>query len=336
MYIKNDIKTSIVLWFSWRYIVFFFLYTAAAYAAFQYYGLKSLAIPFLPVGTIGTAVAFYIGFKNNSSYERLWEGRKIWGAIGSLSRAFAGVLVAGIDKVSKPVKERRIALVKRQIYYCHTLAMQLRISSAERKRENPAPEVSLVKKLCSPPEHSQKTLDDYLQTNLSRGDYEQVKRVDNKALALLRLQLSDIEGGCDDLQLSDHALERLTEILVSLFSEQGACERLKNFPFPRQYAHFSNVFVWIFLLLLPFGLIDELSKSAGGTLVWTVIPFGTLISWMFITMEQVGDSSEDPFELGLNDVPISALARSIEIDLLQFTGDQNIPANLEPVADILL
>lgn len=336
MYIKNDITTSIVLWFSWRYIVFFFLYTAAAYAAFQFYGLKSLAIPFLPVGTIGTAVAFYIGFKNNSSYERLWEGRKIWGAIGSLSRAFAAVLVGGLDKVSKAAQERRIALVKRQIYFCHTLAMQLRISSAERKRETLAPEVNLVKKLCSPPEHSQKTLDDFLQANLSKRDYELVRGVDNKALTLLRLQLDDIESAGADLQLSAPALEKLTEILVSLFSEQGACERLKNFPFPRQYAHFSNVFVWIFLLLLPFGLIDELSKSAGGTLVWTVIPFSTLISWMFITMEQVGDSSEDPFELGLNDVPISALARSIEIDLLQFIGAESVPEKLQPVADILL
>lgn len=89
-------------------------------------------------------------------------------------------------------------------------------------------------------------------------------------------------------------------------------------------------------MLLPFGLIDELAKSASNSLDWMVVPFSTLISWMFITMEQVGDSSEDPFELGLNDVPITSICRSIEIELKQFLGDTEVPPALVPVADIML
>jgi putative membrane protein len=95
------------------------------------------------------------------------------------------------------------------------------------------------------------------------------------------------------------------------------------------------VFVWIFMILLPFSLVGEAFKD-GSSIAWLVIPFSTLISWIFLTMEQVGDTSEDPFEEGLNDVPMTALCRHIEIELLEMLGEENLPEPLQPVADILL
>ena len=49
-------------------------------------GYEGFKVPRLPLSVIGTAVAFHIGFKNNSSYDRMWEARKIWGAIVNSSR----------------------------------------------------------------------------------------------------------------------------------------------------------------------------------------------------------------------------------------------------------
>lgn len=115
----------------------------------------------------------------------------------------------------------------------------------------------------------------------------------------------------------------------------SAPDRIKTFPFPRQYAFFSGVFVNIFLALLPFALLGELAGRGGGQL-WLVAPFGMLISWVFTTMEQVGDSSENPFEGGLNDIPMTAICRRIEIDLRAFLGESDLPPPLGPVDGILM
>ena len=69
--------------------------------------------------------------------------------------------------------------------------------------------------------------------------------------------------------------------------------------------------------------------------MFSLVPFAMLISWIFFMIEKVGDSSEDPFEGGVNDVPISALFRVTEVDLLQDLGETNIPSLLEPVDDVL-
>jgi putative membrane protein len=69
--------------------------------------------------------------------------------------------------------------------------------------------------------------------------------------------------------------------------------------------------------------------------MFTLVSFAMLISWVFYMMERVSDSSEDPFEGGVNDVPVSAMCRSIEIDLKQALGEENIPAMHEPVDEVL-
>jgi len=125
------------------------------------------------------------------------------------------------------------------------------------------------------------------------------------------------------------------KIITELYSQQGGCERIKNFPFPRQYGHFSKVFVWVFILVVPFGLVAEFSKL-GDTLVWLTVPFHMLIAWMFNTMEVVGDTSENPFDNGINDVPMTALCRTIEIDLLEMLDEKEIPAPITAVNNILM
>jgi putative membrane protein len=52
-------------------------------------------------------------------------------------------------------------------------------------------------------------------------------------------------------------------------------------------------------------------------------------------MERVSDSTEDPFEGGVHDVPLSALCRTVEIEFKQIMGEKDIPPPLEPVDDVL-
>ena len=136
--------------------------------------------------------------------------------------------------------------------------------------------------------------------------------------------------------------DQMQSVLEELYNLQGKCERIKNTPFPRQYGYFSKVFTWIFVLLLPFGLLDVFEDDAmsnpEGMLQWYVflmIPFSVLISWIFTTMEIVGDNSEDPFEGRLNDVPMTALCRTIEIDLRDMLDEKDLPEPVAPKDNIL-
>jgi putative membrane protein len=123
--------------------------------------------------------------------------------------------------------------------------------------------------------------------------------------------------------------------LGELYDLQGGCERIKTTPLFRQYSLFSRIFVNLFILLLPFGLINEMSKF-GEYGIWLTIPFTTLISWVFMTMEQIGEASENPFDNGLNDTPISTICRNIEIDILEMLGETDLPPKLEPYNNVML
>lgn len=192
-----------------------------------------LAIPFLPVGTIGTAVAFYVGFKNNASYERLWEGRKIWGSVANLCRAWGAILAVGHSTTSASIKAIRRRLVLRQITWCHALGLQLRSTPAVRNANKVVPEIALVKKLCNPPEHSKEALEKYLREHLTPEEFERVSNVANPAAVLIALQIEDLETCAVELDLDSSARGKLVDIAIDCLKEQGASERLKNFPFPR-------------------------------------------------------------------------------------------------------
>ena len=109
-------------------------------------------------------------------------------------------------------------------------------------------------------------------------------------------------------------------MIGELLTLQGQVERIKNFPYPRQFATLNLFFLWIFIVILPFGLMHEFDKIAEN-FVWMTIPVSVIISWIFVLMERVGDVSENPFEGSRNDVPITTISRGIEIDIREIIGD---------------
>ncbi|MCA9570471.1 MAG: hypothetical protein KC656_21660, partial [Myxococcales bacterium] len=135
----------------------------------------------------------------------------------------------------------------------------------------------------------------------------------------------------------------LMEVLRALYALQGKAERIKATPLPRQYAEFSRIFTRVFVALVPFGLLDVFAEhlKAGlptaETLPWLApyLAASTLITWVFLTMEGVGEMSEDPFERSMNDVPMNALCRVVERDLRQLLDEDDIPPP-EPLIDGIL
>ena len=105
------------------------------------------------------------------------------------------------------------------------------------------------------------------------------------------------------------------ETIKEFFAYQGKCERIKNTPLPRPYGIFTKAFVWVFVILLPFGLVQHLG--------WGTLPIYVILATIFTITERIGRRTEDPFENKFEDVPMTAICRNIEIDLRQQLGESS-------------
>jgi putative membrane protein len=142
--------------------------------------------------------------------------------------------------------------------------------------------------------------------------------------------LTDIGGYVDDARrrgLIDTVQQsRLEAVLVDMANAQGGMERLKNTPLPSQYRFAPTFFTHTFCVLLPFGLIDALGAAT---------PAGsTLAGVMFLVVLQIGDDLVDPFANTLHDVPLTAMSRIIERDVMESIGEVP-PPPIEPIHGIL-
>jgi len=334
MHVGRRYRLFQTLNWSKRDIIVPLLYAAGAVALYDLAGFRWVALPTLPMSLIGIGVAFYLGFKNNASYDRTWEARKIWGAIVNASRSWAygardlvGVGDHELDDDS--LAAIRVELVHRHVAWMDALRHQLRKvkswehqgASYERMRDAAVPE-------------RQEDLSELLGANLSEGDLEEVLAMINPAAHLLAQQsrrLAELrKGGVIDGFTHLH----LQEILQELMTQQGKAERIKNFPFPRQYATVNSIFAVLFALLIPFAMLSEFAQL-GQHGEWLTVPFSAAVSWVFLTTDRIGDWSENPFEGLVNDVPITQMARGIERDIRQMVGERDLPPAREPDGQIL-
>lgn len=315
-----------------KYLFILILLDSIPVLIYHFFSAEWIHIPWQPISLIGVAVAFYLGFKNNSSYERLWEARKIWGGIINESRAFCFMTRDLITNNRKLTEEElgktHKTLIYRQIAWAKCLSLELR--KPQTWEHKTAKDDAFKKKY-----DIEYSLDkfEYLKKYLSEEEYNKVMNSHHKSLHILNIQSIHLrklfkDEAIDNLQ--HITLQKSLNVMIEL---QGKCERIKNFPFPRQYATVNYLFVMLFMTLLPFGMLDVFTQLGSTYWIWYSIPFSVLGSWVFWTTEMVGDYSENPFEGTYNDVPIKALSRVIERDLLTIIGDDEIPEPITPIND---
>ena len=337
MYTAKRIPFRIIASFAWRSVLFFVLYSFGVCALYVWAGWTFLAVPFVPIATIGTAVAFYVGFKNNSSYERLWEGRRIWGGLVNASRSWGIMVTDYVNNLNAqvcypPSELYRIQqlLIYRHIAYLNALRLQLRKQPIWQEDLNVG--INLVEKQKI---HEPGPMAKELSMFLHDDEVDALVDHNNPATQIIKHQSAHLRELRAAGLISEFYHSDMVKTLSEFYNQQGAAERIKTFPFPRQYAYFSNLFVSLFLGMLPFGLLTEMSK-AGEAYLWMTVPFYTLIAWVFFTMEIVGDTSENPFENSINDVPMTAICRNIEIDLREMLGETDLPQRIQAVDNILM
>jgi putative membrane protein len=234
-----------------------------------------------PFTLFGIALAIFFGFRNNVSYERFWEGRKLWGSLLNTTRSLTRQAQTFADqKDSKGVNE----FVNLLISFTYALKHQLRHTDAamDITRISGSLLADKLKPAIYKPAMLLKEMGMWVKNRRINGDFDSILATS-----------------------FDQNLNELSNIL-------GGCERIASTPIPYTYKVLLHRTVYIYCFLLPFGFVDSL-----GWMMPVVVVF---IAYTFVALEAVADELEDPFGLEPNDLALNSMCITIENTLLEMSG----------------
>ncbi len=270
------------------------------------FDMQALTLTVTPFSLIGLAVSIFLGFRNNASYDRYWEARKLWGRMVNVSRSWARqvqTLVAAPDGAGDAeraeVEALRNTLVLRQVAYVHGFRMHLR-------REDRWDELSAW-------------LDD--------TELERLKTESNRPAAITHRTGELVADAWRRGWIHPMHVPVLEGSLTEITGIQGGCERILATPVPFVYNVLMHRIVGLYCIFLPFGLVS--------TLHWATPMAVAFIAYAFYGLDSIGDEIEEPFGRDPNDLPLTFLSRMIEVNLRQRAGDLNPPNMHRPVGGML-
>ncbi len=347
MYTQRRFPFKSVLAWTRRELIFFFIIAVLFTVLYEVIDVKWLQVPLAPVGLIGTAVAFMIGFQNNAAYDRIWEARKIWGGIVNASRTLVINIRDSFYLHNAKDQQPETATVKvithRHIAWLTALRYAMR---SKKVWEASYEKIHKQKHFEYHIPEFEVELEDELKPHLSEHELKHVMSQDHKPNAIISLQSKHLRQLTDEGKLWDFSYLNLQQILQELTALQGKSERIKNFPYPKQYGSIGYHFVHLFMWLLPMAIIPSFANMGvtiadtnpmiGKFFVWFNIPFTVIVIWVFNTMLRIGLAGENPFEGSPNDVPISNISRGITRDILQIIEEEpsKIPPAFENKSDV--
>ncbi|WP_205503100.1 bestrophin family protein [Rufibacter psychrotolerans] len=262
--------------------------------------LFSSKLPVMPGNIpafLGTAITVLLSFKMSQSYERWWEARKVWGAIVNDSRSFLVQLQSFLPNTSHPMIK---TLAYRQIGWCYALGQALR-------GQNPL---------------------EGLEPYLSAQELQQLAAHQNKPLGIIQLNALDIKGLYQAQELDTFKHVQLDATLVRLCDAMGRAERINSTVFPKTYRMFLHFSIYLFVVMLSISLQEI-------PLIFEM-PLLIILSSVFFLLEKAAFHLQDPFRNRPNDTPVTAIARTIEINLRQLLGEPQVPGPVEPQGFYLL
>lgn len=299
-------------------------------------GFSFVALPWQPIAILGTALAFVVGFKNNAAYGRVWEARQIYGSIINDSRSFAYTLrdaLGGKDS----------AVVKLMFYRHFAWLTAMRFQLREpRNWENMQrwSNQDFARGHYTIPERGRK-LEDELLPYLAPDELRYILSKKNRATQLIALQSETLASLKKEGVINDFQWTGLQNSIIRFTDDQGRAERIKNFPYPRNFSSVTTYLMIVFIIMQPFGLLEAYSKLGDGTFlegytIWFNIPLSAVIGWVYRVLDTIGESSVNPFEGSANDVPITQISRTIEIDMRDMLDEKTLPEPIVPHNNVVL
>lgn len=336
MYTKRIYSLPTLL--AWtRYETLLILVIAAVpVVIFEVLDQRWLYLPWLPIALVGTAVAFILSFQNNAAYGRAWEARKIWGGITNSSRKLGAMVNDFVTNLhaDEPAGDEELSAIRKRMVMRHVAwmtALRYTLRSPRPWEHSAAAKTGKEWAEWIGVHEHRVPLEEDIGAYVPEGEAHFVCGSANAATQLMAQQSRELQRLRERGLIDDFRHMELQGVLGELLDGQGKSERIKNFPYPRQYATLNAAFLWIFIVLIPFGLVREfadigakisdVAPGPSGWFVWLSVPFSAIVIWVFHTMERIGRVTENPFEGTPNDVPITTMARGIEIDLRQMIGD---------------
>jgi putative membrane protein len=304
--LKRNFDPRKVATYIWPQLLAALVWSAIVHVAYVGLGWHFISAPFGVLGILGTALAIFLAFRNNTAFGRWGEASQAWTAITAASRTFARLIVTFTDSHAHtpqyqagPAAAFKREMIQRQLAWVNALRMQLRGQM----------DVS------------------QLAPYLEGAELAGLGQAHSKTAALLQTQgrriydamAAGILQGFDSFQLEGQ--------LAALASQQAVCERIKLIPVPRQYDYFTRLFVWAFILLTPLSLVGTLARE---DVAYLLVPLTLLFAFVFAIVQRTGEVNEEPFENRITDVPLTAVCRIIERDLRAVLGEADLPPLLEP------
>lgn len=248
-----------------------------------------LSIPIAIPAILATIISLLLAFRSNQAYDRWWEARIIWGAIVNDSRTLTRQLISFLDspQSSETIETFKERYVKRQIAWCFSLSQSLRGENGENR--------------CK----------DFLVDD----EVKFIKRYDNVPNSLLKLHGLDLRLAYKNGWVNDYQQVQLDGTISRLCDSMGKCERIKNTIFPSTYSLYIHFSIMLFLVLLPFGLIEYFGLLE--------IPLIIAIATTFLLVEKMAIHLQDPFENKPTDTPTTTISKTVERDLKQMLYDDH-------------
>jgi len=224
---------------------------------------------------LGIMLSLLLVFRTNTAYDRFYEGRRLWGQLTNNCRNLAVLLHARLPATACTQREYLARLLSN---FPIALDGHLRKGVKFHKLDDAEP--GMVEQL------------------------RQVGHVPSRLAALLQEFYEKLLAQGVILPTHLLTIQRHHEALLDV---AGGCERIKATHIPFSYSFFIKGFITVFILIMPFNLLDTYQLLA--------IPVTMLGAYALLGVEMIGDEIEDPFGKDSNDLPLTQMAARMRMNV---------------------
>lgn len=242
-----------------------------------------------PFTLLGVALSLFLGFRNNASYQRWWEARGLWGQLVYESRSLTRQVLSFMDGETQSGRQAQQSMIHLAIAFTHALRHRLRETSPWQD----------------------------IERFVAVEHHISMRQAQNLPDYLMRLMGKKLGESRRQRVVSELMLQNMDERLTSMTVVLAACERIHNTPLPFAYMLLVHRTTYLYCFMLPFGLVSSLG--------WATPLLCAVVAYTFFGLDALSEELEEPFGFAANQLPLTALSRTIEINLLEALGDPELP-----------